>query len=75
MAKAGTSGEHAPGQSAQFAMGFANRFTGIPDVHYGEDDHWVAGNRGVSTWLLSGTFQSGEAIKVGASTCSISGAA
>lgn len=27
---------------------FAARFEGIPDVHYGEDRHLVAGDRGVS---------------------------
>ena len=42
----------------------ATRFEGIPNVHYGEDQHWVAGNLGVSTWLLTGTTQSGEPISV-----------
>ncbi|RTZ40762.1 nuclear transport factor 2 family protein [Candidimonas sp. SYP-B2681] len=44
--------------------GLATRFVGIPDVHYGEDRHWVAGNLGVSTWLLSGTTKTGELIRV-----------
>jgi ketosteroid isomerase-like protein len=44
--------------------GLASRFLGIPDVHYGEDSHWVAGNLGVSTWLLTGTTKSGEQIRV-----------
>jgi len=44
--------------------GLATRFEGIPDVHYGEDNHWVAGNLGVSTWLLTGTTTSGEQIRV-----------
>ena len=35
--------------------GLAARFTGIPDVHYGEDDHFVAGDRGASEWTLTGT--------------------
>jgi ketosteroid isomerase-like protein len=35
--------------------GLATRFKGLPDVHYGEDRHWVAGNLGVSEWLLTGT--------------------
>jgi hypothetical protein len=35
--------------------GLAARFEGIPDVHYGEDDHFVCGNRGVSEWTISGT--------------------
>ena len=43
----------------------AKRFVGIPDVHYGEDKHWVAGNLGVSTWLLTGsTAATGEPIRV-----------
>ena len=42
----------------------AGRFKGIPDVHYGEDSHWVAGNRGVSDWTLTGTTASGVSVKV-----------
>lgn len=44
--------------------GLATRFVGIPDVHYGEDSHWVAGDLGVSTWLLTGTTVTGEQIRV-----------
>jgi ketosteroid isomerase-like protein len=44
--------------------GLATRFAGIPDVHYGEDSHWVADNLGVSTWLLTGTTKTGEQIRV-----------
>jgi ketosteroid isomerase-like protein len=44
--------------------GLASRFAGIPNVHYGEDEHWVAGERGVSTWLLTGTSRQGEEIRV-----------
>ena len=44
--------------------GLATRFTGIPDVHYGEDSHWVAENHGVSTWLLTGTTKTGEQVRV-----------
>src|SRR5262245_8463088 len=29
---------------------FAGRFSGIPDVRYTEDDHFVDGDRGVSEW-------------------------
>ena len=42
----------------------ATRFEGLPDVHYGEDRHFVAGDRGVSEWLLTGTTRSGERIEV-----------
>ena len=44
--------------------GLATRFAGMPDVHYGEDRHWVAGNVGISTWLLTGTTKAGEHIRV-----------
>jgi steroid delta-isomerase-like uncharacterized protein len=44
--------------------GLAARFTGIPDVHYGEDDHFVAGNRGASEWTLTGTTTDGETLEV-----------
>ena len=44
--------------------GLAARFEGIPDVHYGEDDHFVAGNRGASEWTISGTTVDGERIEV-----------
>ena len=44
--------------------GLATRFAGIPDVHYGDDSHWLAGNLGVSTWLLTGTTETGERIRV-----------
>lgn len=33
----------------------AKRFDGIPDVHYGDDRHFVCGDRGVSEWRLTGT--------------------
>ncbi len=42
----------------------AGRFKGIPDVYYGDDEHWVAGNRGVSEWTLTGTTVSGAAVEV-----------
>jgi taurine dehydrogenase small subunit len=35
--------------------GLAARFEGIPDVHYGDDDHFASGNRGVSEWTISGS--------------------
>ena len=49
---------------AQVREGLASRFAGIPDVHYGEDRHWVCGNRGVSEWLLTGTVASGTRLAV-----------
>jgi ketosteroid isomerase-like protein len=44
--------------------GLASRFAGLPDVHYSDDQHWVAGNLGVSTWLLTGTTKTGEQVRV-----------
>jgi ketosteroid isomerase-like protein len=44
--------------------GLASRFAGLPDVHYSDDQHWVAGNLGVSTWLLTGTTRTGEHVRV-----------
>lgn len=44
--------------------GLATRFAGLPDVHYGEDSHWLAGDLGVSTWLVTGTTRTGERVRV-----------
>jgi len=44
--------------------GLASRFAGIPDVHYGDDRHWVSGNRGCSEWLLTGTTAQGVRLEV-----------
>jgi ketosteroid isomerase-like protein len=44
--------------------GLASRFSGIPNVHYGDDRHWVSGDRAVSEWLLTGTSATGEKIRV-----------
>jgi ketosteroid isomerase-like protein len=44
--------------------GLAARLEGIPDVHYGDDDHFACGDRGVSEWTISGTTRDGERIEV-----------
>jgi steroid delta-isomerase-like uncharacterized protein len=44
--------------------GLATRFEGIPDVQYGDDDHFACGHRGVSEWTISGTTVEGERIEV-----------
>ena len=49
---------------AEVRAGLAGRFSGIPDVHYGEDQHWACGDRGVSTWLLTGTTTNGQRLAV-----------
>jgi steroid delta-isomerase-like uncharacterized protein len=51
---------------AQVREALAGRFKGIPDVHYGEDSHWISadGSKGVSEWTLTGTTTSGIPVKV-----------
>ena len=51
---------------AQVREALAGRFKGIPDVHYGEDLHWISadGRRGVSEWTLTGTTSSGIRVNV-----------
>ena len=44
--------------------GIQARFSGIPDVSYGDDSHWVSGDRGVSQWTLQGTTSDGQRIEV-----------
>ena len=44
--------------------GFAARFAGIPDVHYGDASHWVSGDRGVSEWTLTGTTTEGARLEL-----------
>ena len=48
----------------QVREGLAARFSGIPDVHYGDDAHFVAGDRGASEWTLTGTTTEGETLEV-----------
>jgi ketosteroid isomerase-like protein len=50
--------------AAAVRAAFAERFAGIPDVRYTDDSHFVAGDRGVSEWLLSGTTLDGQPIEV-----------
>ncbi len=51
---------------AQVREALAGRFKGIPDVHYGDDRHWLSadGSRGVSEWTLTGTTTSGVRLEV-----------
>ena len=48
----------------QVRAGLAKRFEGIPDVHYGEERHWVCSDFGVSEWTLTGTSVSGKKLEV-----------
>jgi ketosteroid isomerase-like protein len=51
---------------AQVREALAGRFKGIPDVHYGEDSHWISqnGDHGLSEWTLTGTSTAGFKLKV-----------
>lgn len=42
------------------------RFEGLPDVHYGDEQHFVdaANNTGISKWTLTGTAADGTRKKV-----------
>jgi ketosteroid isomerase-like protein len=44
----------------------AMRFAGLPDVHYGNAQHFVdeALNTGISKWTLTGTTPDGRAVEV-----------
>ncbi|QOF73636.1 nuclear transport factor 2 family protein [Aminobacter sp. SR38] len=44
----------------------ATRFEGLPDVHYGNDEHFVdtAANTGISRWTLTGTSRDGKKTEV-----------
>ena len=49
---------------AEVGDGLGARFRGIPDVHYEDGGHFVAGDRGVSEWTLTGTTVDGESLRV-----------
>jgi ketosteroid isomerase-like protein len=42
------------------------RFEGLPDVHYGDEQHFVddGANTGISKWTLTGTRRDGQRIEV-----------
>jgi ketosteroid isomerase-like protein len=48
----------------QVRKGLLSRFETTPDVHYGELEHFVSGNCGISKWLLTGTKLDGEKVRV-----------
>jgi ketosteroid isomerase-like protein len=49
---------------ARVREGVAARFAGLPELHYGSDDHFVVGNRGASEWTLTGRMTDGERLEV-----------
>jgi ketosteroid isomerase-like protein len=44
----------------------AGRFEGLPDVHYGNERHYVddSANTGISKWTLTGTRRDGQRVEV-----------
>jgi ketosteroid isomerase-like protein len=60
---AGPRGDRFTGK-AEVRAGLAKRFEGIPNVHYGDDRHWVGTDFGISEWTLTGTSVAGKVIEV-----------
>ena len=56
-------GARAEGKNAVREL-LATRFEGLPDVHYGDDVHFVDGETGISKWKLTGTQPTGQKIEV-----------
>ena len=46
--------------------GLATRFQGVPDVHYGNAEHFVdaGADTGISKWILTGTTRDGRKLEV-----------
>ena len=44
----------------------AGRFEELPDVHYGNEQHFIdnSANTGISKWTLTGTRRDGQRIEV-----------
>lgn len=51
---------------ADVRAALATRFQGLPDVHYGEEEHFAdeTAGAGISKWMLTGTTREGERKKV-----------
>ncbi len=56
-------GQRSEGKEA-VRKGLASRLEGLPDVHYGEDQHYVCGQTGISKWRLTGTMSNGQRVDV-----------
>ncbi len=48
----------------QVREAFAGVFKRFPDAHFGEARHFVAGDRGVSEWIFTGTTADGKKLDV-----------
>lgn len=51
---------------AKVRDGLATRFAGLPDMHYGDAEHFVdaAANTGISKWPLTSTTTDGKKVEV-----------
>jgi len=56
-------GKHFTGRD-QVREAFAGVFKRFPDAHFGEARHFVAGDRGVSEWIFTGTTADGKKVDV-----------
>ena len=48
----------------QVREAFAGVFKRFPDAHFGEARHFVAGDRGVSEWIFTGTTADGRKLDI-----------
>jgi ketosteroid isomerase-like protein len=56
-------GERFSGQEA-VRKAFENVFETFPDGHWGDPQHFISGNRGVSEWIFTGTKNDGTKVEV-----------
>ena len=56
-------GEKFIGQE-QVKKAFENVFATFPDAHWGDDRHFIVGERGVSEWKFTGTKTDGTKVEV-----------
>jgi ketosteroid isomerase-like protein len=49
---------------ARVREAFARIFASFPDVAFGDARHFVAGDRGVSQWVFTGTGRDGKRVEV-----------
>jgi hypothetical protein len=45
------------------AQGIGWTLQDLPDVHYGEETHYVAGDAGISNWTVTGTSSAGQKVR------------
>lgn len=56
-------GEKFTGQE-EVKKAFENVFTTFPDAHWGNPQHIISGNRGISEWIFTGTKSDGTKVEV-----------